>query len=200
MWADALPLPHHAEPGDGELMGQVARGDRDAFARLVDRHHGPLVAYLARLTGALDRGEDLAQEAFLRLYRAAPNYRDEGRLPAYLFRIATNLLRSEERHRRLRQRLAPAMTLFFATPSEPTVPQRLLADERQRALESALAALPVKLRAPLVLCEIDEYSIDAAAALLGCRPGTIKSRLFRARQRLREHLGPFSSTSGGTTP
>jgi len=95
---------------DAGLMAGVRAGDRAAFSRLVERHKDSVVSYLTRLTGDRDRAEDLAQESFLRLYRAAADasgisgvsgvsgasrYREQGFLRAYLFRIATNLVRSE---------------------------------------------------------------------------------------------------------
>src|SRR5436305_6881709 len=85
------------EPSDAELMARVRKGDREAFADLVDRHKDAVVSYVARLTADRDRAEDLAQETFLRLFRAAGEYTEQGYLRAFLFRIATNLVRSEER-------------------------------------------------------------------------------------------------------
>src|SRR5687768_13930292 len=88
------------QPTDSELMASVARGDREAFATLVERHKRAVTAYMGRLTGNRDRAEELAQETFVRLFQAAAGYRDQGRLVPYLFRIGTNLLRSEERRQR----------------------------------------------------------------------------------------------------
>src|SRR6185503_20704411 len=98
------------ESSDGELMGRVAQGDRQAFAAVVERHQRPLTAYLGRLCGSGDRAEELAQESFVRLFQAAGGYHDQGRLLPYLFRIGTNLLRSEERHRRRWRLLVPMVS------------------------------------------------------------------------------------------
>lgn len=196
---------------DAALMARVREGDRDAFAELIDRHKDPLVGYLARLTGSPDRAQDVAQEAFLRLYRAAGSYRERGQLTAFLYRIATNLVRSEARRERRWRRLAPQLGVSGrlgqlgrlgpfgpggrAGGGAPTHgveaadgPRRLLRRELQRRLADALAALPLELRAPLVLYEIEEWSQRDIARALGCREGTVKSRLFRARHRLREEL------------
>jgi RNA polymerase sigma-70 factor (ECF subfamily) len=197
---------------DAALMARVREGDRDAFADLVDRHKDPLVGYLARLTGSPDRAQDLAQETFLRLYRAAGSYRERGQLTAFLYRIATNLVRSEARRERRWRLLAPQLGVSgrlgqlgrigpfgsggpsagAAVPSHGIEAaggtRRLLQRELQRRLAGALAALPLELRAPLVLYEIEEWSQRDIARALGCREGTIKSRLFRARHRLREEL------------
>lgn len=205
---------------DAELMARVtAHGDREAFTRLVDRHKDSLVAYLARLTGCGEQAQDLAQESFLRLYRAAAQYKDRGYFRAYLFRIATNLVRSQERKAKRWRRLTAVVSP--ASPSAPTASGRdsgsqadetravgptpswwhggasrsaegrVLQKERQALLVQAIAALPMKYRTVLVLSEIEELPHREIATLLDCREGTVKSRLHRARQRLRERLEPY---------
>lgn len=191
----SVPIARHspetAEPDDAELMARVGRGDRAAFGRLVDRHKDGLVAYLARLTGSPDRAQDLAQEAFLRLLRSAGGYRERGHLVALLYRIATNLVRSEARRERRWRLLAPALAWPADEPAVPSGPRRLLQRELQDRLAAALARLPVALRAPLVLYEIEDWSQRDIARALGCREGTVKSRLHRARARLREDLAVY---------
>ena len=183
---------------DGELMARVRDGDGEAFAGLVERYGDDLVAYLGRLTGSPERAEDLAQEAFLRLYRAAPRYRDRGRLAAYLYRIATNLLRSEERRARRWRGLAPVLAAGSPDRAEPSAPRRVAGEELRRRLATALAGLPLALRAPLVLYEIEGWPQRQIARALGCREGTVKSRLHRARSRLRSELGPvWDEWNGG---
>lgn len=185
--------PRAVETGDdASLMARVARGDRGAFARLVERHGDGLVAYLARLTGSPERGEDLAQEAFLKLFRAAGRYRERGHFTAFLYRIATNLVRSEGRRERrwrlLLPELAPELGRSAERAEEPRGPRLVARRELQRRLARAVAALPLSLRAPLVLYEIEEWPQRDIARALGCRVGTVKSRLHRARARLREEL------------
>ena len=176
---------------DAQLMAGVKRGDRDAFGCLVERWKDPLVRYLARLTGQLDSAEDLAQEAFLRLYRSAAGYREQGRLAPYLFRIATNLLRSQERRRR-RWRLLEPLVRSASHDEEVAAGERhVLAGELQRQVQRHLAALPMHYRSALVLFEIEGWSQEAIAELLGCRPGTVKSRIHRARALLRDALEPY---------
>lgn len=200
----SVPIPRQppapAEPDDAILMARVARGDRDAFGALVDRHKDGLVAYLARLTGSADRAQDLAQEAFLRLYRSAAGYRERGHLTAFLYRIATNLVRSEARRERRWRLLAPELARPAREPEPPAGPRRLLQRELQDRLAAAVAALPLALRAPLVLYEIEDWSQRDIARALGCREGTVKSRLHRARARLREELAAYwDGWNGGMT-
>lgn len=190
----ARPHPDDAGPDDAQLMARVCRGDRDAFALLVDRHKDALVGYLARLTGSPDRAQDLAQEAFLRLLRASGSYgsyREQGHLAAFLYRIATNLVRSEARRERRWRVLVPELRRPAIEPAAPAGPQRLLQRELQGRLAEAVARLPLALRAPLVLYEIEEWSQRDIARALGCPEGTVKSRLHRARSRLREELAAY---------
>jgi RNA polymerase sigma-70 factor (ECF subfamily) len=179
------------QPTDGELMAQMAAGDRQAFATLVERHKGALVGYLARLAGSRERGEEIAQEAFVRLFQAAPTYREQGRLPPYLFRIATNLLRSEERRRRRWQLLAPLVANGNGHHQPAGGEAELLRDELQREVRRELARLPFRFRVPLLLFEVEEWSYADIAGLLGCREGTVKSRIHRGRDRLRQALQPY---------
>lgn len=184
-----------ATPTDAELMAATRDGCRRSFGVLVDRYKDPLVGYLTRLTGSPERAEDLAQEAFLRLYQNADGYDERGRLQGYLYTIAGNLLRSQERRRRVWNTLLP----FLAPPTtsngfhleEAAGERRVLQRELGRELARALAELPLHYRVPLVLYEIEEWSYDDIAEHVGCRPGTVKSRLHRARQRLQKALAPY---------
>ena len=179
------------ETSDGELMGRVAHGDRGAFAELVERHQRPLLAYLGRLCGSGDRAEELAQESFVRLFQAAGGYREEGRLLPYLFRIGTNLLRSEERRRRRWRLMLPLVAGTNGNHAPPLGEATVLRDELQQRVRRELGRLPFRFRVPLVLFEIEDWSYADIAELLGCRQGTVKSRIHRGRERLRQALAPY---------
>ncbi len=184
---------------DGELLTRSRARDADAFAELVDRHKDQIVNYLARLTGCRDRAEDIAQETFVRFYKQIHHYREEGTLCAYLFRIATNLVRSEERRKRRWQMLQPILTYsgFSAGDTGPASPQAdALASEEHRQVTQALASLDVLHRAPLVLREIEGLSYQQIATALGCNEGTVKSRLHRGRQLLKQQLTPYWNGGG----
>jgi len=177
-------------PSDAELMVRVREGDRQAFAELVDRHKDAVVSYLTRLSGDRDRAEDLGQETFLRLFRAAREYGEQGYLRAYLFRIATNLLRSEERRERRWRLLAPFLHPGRAH-DEPAAALRLLRREAHGQVTEAVANLPLRYRVPLVLHEIEGWTYQDIAQELGCREGTVKSRVHRGRKQLKEKLEPY---------
>jgi RNA polymerase sigma-70 factor (ECF subfamily) len=179
------------DSSDGELMGRVAHGDRQAFATLVERHQRPLTAYLGRLCGSGDRAEELAQESFVRLFQAAGGYRDEGRLLPYLFRIGTNLLRSDERRRRRWRLMLPLVVNGNGHHAAPLGEAAVLRGELQQRVRRELQRLPFSYRVPLVLFEIEDWSYADIAALLGCRHGTVKSRIHRGRERLRRALLPY---------
>ena len=179
------------EPTDSELMARVAAGDRAAFGALVERHKRALTAYLDRLAGSRERAEELAQEAFVRLFVAAPGYREEGKLLPFLFRIATNLLRSEERRRRRWLVLRPLVANGNGHHARNGGEEQLLRDELQRRVRRELAQLPLRFRVPLVLFEVEEWSYADIAGFLGCREGTVKSRIHRGRDRLRTALAPY---------
>ena len=178
------------EASDAELMARMGRGDPEALGELVDRHKDAMVNYLTRLTGSRDRGEEIAQEAFLRLFQAAPGYREEGRLAPYLFRIATNLVRSAERRER-RFRIVQGFLSSNGHAQAPAAQLSLLREEERRLLARALAELPLRYRVPLVLAAVEGWSYHEIATFLGCREGTVKSRVWRGRERLRARLGPY---------
>jgi RNA polymerase sigma-70 factor, ECF subfamily len=177
---------------DADLMQRVCAGDADAFGEVVARYGDRVVGYLARLTGSRARAEDLAQETFLRLYEKRHLYRERGQLAAFLYRMATRLLVSEQR--RLARR--DLFGRLFLTPTakqhdEPTQQDEVLADEAQRQVASALTALPLDWRVPLVLHLVEGLSYPEIAGVLGCREGTVKSRLSRGRAALRQRLSPY---------
>ena len=175
---------------DDALMQRVREGDDDAFGEIVDRYKDSLVNYLTHLVRSRDRAEEIAQDAFVRLYRHAANYREQDRLGPYLFRIATNLTVTEIRRAKRWTLLLPR--LHASTPqSTPPPDANLVTDEIQRHVNTALEQLPLKFRAPLVLFEIEEWSYEAIGAALNLPIGTVKSRISRARDLLRKQLAPW---------
>ncbi|HKI87259.1 MAG TPA: sigma-70 family RNA polymerase sigma factor [Thermoanaerobaculia bacterium] len=183
-----------SETSDDHLMRRLAAGEIEALGPLVERYKDPMTNYLTRLTGNKERGEELAQETFLRLLRAAPGYRSEGRFSALLYRIATNLARSEARSlRRFRlrfERFAGEMKgngyESFSGPEDT-----LLRQEARDCVSRALSTLPMRYRVPLTLYAIEGWSYLEIAGFLALREGTVKSRIARGRQRLRAALVPY---------
>jgi RNA polymerase sigma-70 factor (ECF subfamily) len=180
------------EHSDSDLMARTRRGDQRAFAEIVDSHKDALINYLTRLGGSRSRAEDLAQEAFLKLYQHADRYEENGKLRGYLYRIATNLAVSAHRKRQ-RQQVLTLLRLASDNGNgyRPTPQSQVLAEEAHQKLMEAITALPWRYRTPIVLYEIEGLSYEAIARILECREGTVKSRISRGRQRLRTRLGPY---------
>ena len=160
----------------------------DQFDRFVERHQHSLINYLTHLTYSRERAEEIAQDAFVRFYKSSSKCSDdERRLAPYLFRIATNLLISQIRREQRWRRILPLL-MAQQPPSAPASDRPLITEEIQRKVAAALEQLPLKLRAPLVLFEIEEWSYETIARALGCRIGTVKSRISRARKLMRAEL------------
>jgi RNA polymerase sigma-70 factor, ECF subfamily len=179
----------HAETDD-HLMTRVREGDDDAFAEIVDRYKDSLTNYLTHLVRSRERAEEVAQDAFVRLYRNAEKYKEQERLGPYLFRIATNLVVTEMRRQKRWSLLLPRLHASLHQ-SAPAADTSLMTDEIQRQVTSALERLPIKYRAPLVLFEIEEWSYEEIGRALELPSGTVKSRISRARELLRKHLAPW---------
>jgi RNA polymerase sigma-70 factor (ECF subfamily) len=175
---------------DDVLMQRVQGGDADAFGGIVDRYKDSLVNYLTHLVRSRDRAEEIAQDAFVRLYRNASKYQQQERLGPYLFRIATNLVVTEVRRQKRWSLLLPRLHAS-TRQSAPSPDKHLFTSEIQRQVSAAIDRLPVNFRAPLVLFEIEEWSYEEIATALDIRSGTVKSRISRARELLRRHLAPW---------
>jgi RNA polymerase sigma-70 factor (ECF subfamily) len=179
---------------DSELYQRTRHGDRAAFGELVERHKDGLVNYLTRLCGSPELAEDLAQESFLRLYERGGRYSEQGKLQAYLFRIGTNLFRSQMRREQRWRRLGQ---LFFSTNGNHSHPprqqERILRHELGHQLAAALLEIPLRYRAPLVLAFVEGWSHRQIAELMRCQEGTVKSRIHRGRRLLRAQLEDYSN-------
>jgi RNA polymerase sigma-70 factor (ECF subfamily) len=140
-----------------------------------------------------DRSEELAQDVFLKLYCHRGRYQERGQFLPYLYRIATNLARSEERKRRRRELLFHAFATNGNGHREPVAsPQtELLQSELSARVAEAIESLPLRYRSPLLLREIEGWSYRDIAAALECREGTVKSRVHRGREQLRRSLEEY---------
>jgi len=181
-----------------QLLAAARAGDEDAFAELVRRYRNQITSYIYRMTNDYDGAVDLAQETFLRVYRAASRYQTTHAFSTYIYRIATNLAISELRKRK-RRRLVSLTGLLtsgegdevrdFDAPDERPLPDANLVDpEQRRVVKKAISTLPEKYRAPLVLRDVEGKSYDEIAAILQTSEGTVKSRINRARNFLRDKM------------
>jgi RNA polymerase sigma-70 factor, ECF subfamily len=187
---------------DHGLLEAARTGDEAAFAELVRRYRNQITNYVYRMTNDYDLAVDLAQETFMRVYRAADRYQTGYAFSTYIYRIATNLAISELR-RRKRRRLVSLSGFFQDREREgemleldpadvrPLQDVTLVSEERRAAVARAIATLPDKYRAPLVLRDIEERSYEEIAGILELSEGTVKSRISRARSFLRDKLQSY---------
>jgi RNA polymerase sigma-70 factor (ECF subfamily) len=186
---------------DVALMLGVQAGDQAAFQELFRKFSPRLLKYARRLVGSDARAEEVTQDVFVQVFRFRHRYRPESRFATWLFTIATNLclndLRRPERQLRVdlwdergdeERREGPALPDPDAVSPEDGAAGRELA----RALERAIAALPEKQRAAILLSRMDGLGYQDVAVALGCTEGAVKALVFRAtqtlKQRLRDHL------------
>jgi len=164
---------------------RVLAGDISAFEGIVRRWQGPLINLAYRFCRDRGRAEEMAQEAFLRAYRALAQWRKDAVFSTWLFALATNLYRSELRR-------IPALTVSLDDIAEP--PDARASDggledqDRDLAVRRAVGALPAKYREALILFYFHDMDITTAARSLGLPEGTVKARLFRGREILRSKL------------
>ena len=188
------PMPDHA------LLEEAHAGDEEAFAELVKRYRNQITSYIYRLTNDYEEAVDLAQETFVRVYRAAGRYQNTYAFSTYIYRIATNLAISELRKRK-RRRLVSLTGLLsvngkeandFQPPDGRPLQDVTLADsEIQTAIKRTISTLPERYRAPLVLRDVEEKSYEEIAAILRTSVGTVKSRISRARNFLRHKMRAY---------
>lgn len=188
--------------GDHQLMEATRGGDEMAFYELVRRYRAPITNYVNRMLNDYDLAVDLAQETFVRIYTNAHRYRADHSFSTYIYRIATNLAISELR-RRKRWRLVSLVSYFaprdgadegndLELPDDRALPDEgVLEDERRQMVRRAVAALPEKYRAALVLRDIEGHEYESIAKILNLPLGTVKSRINRARNLLREKLRAY---------
>ena len=168
---------------------RVLAGDISAFEGIVRRWQGPLINLAYRFCRDRSRAEEMAQEAFLRSYRALAQWRRDAVFSTWLFALATNLYRSE-----LRRIPARVLSLTVSLEDVPEPRDARASDggledrDRDLAVRRAVAALPAKYREALILFYFHEMDVTTAARSLGLPEGTVKARLFRGREILRSKL------------
>ena len=165
-----------------ELMLRVKGGDRTAFEELFHLYQKPLANHLFRLSSNRALSEDLIQEVFLRIWKAAPRYEPTAKVSTYIFRIAHNLFLNEVAQRRERT----IKTLEAEVHSDPG--SDMNRREIQSAVLKAIADLPEGERECLLLSEYNGFKYAEISEILGIPVGTVKSRMFSATQRLKESL------------
>ena len=177
-------------------MQRLAAGLDAALNPLMERHATPVFQFLCRRLGNEDDANDLAQETFVRVFRARASFRTNEKFSTWLYTIAANLARNHFRWRSRHPNVpleaespGTEQTLGNTIPAgDPTPHEQASAAERAAAVRAAVNKLPEDLCEAIVLCEWEEHCVAEAAAILKTTPKAVESRLYRARQLLRERL------------
>jgi RNA polymerase sigma-70 factor (ECF subfamily) len=177
-------------------MERLIAGHDAALNNLMERHAASVFHFLCRMVGNEDDANDLAQETFVRVFKSRDSFRTSERFSAWLFTIAANLARNHFRWRGRHPNISleaergkSGQTLGGTLPAnDPAPDEQALAEERASTVRTAVGKLPEDLREAIVLCELEDCSIAEAATMLETTPKAVESRLYRARQILRERL------------
>ncbi len=185
------------QPTDEQLVAAVLEGDRERFGDLIERYQGRLVNYLFRLLRSADDAHDMAQEVFVKVYQVLDRYDPQYRFSTWLFRVAQNAAIDQIRRRRLKlvslqQEDAEGESRDWELPSPDRGPYGELRNrERGGAIQEAIDALPWEYRELILLRHMGELPYEEIARLKEMPLGTVKNKLFRGRQMLKEKLRDF---------
>jgi len=183
---------------DTELMLRVKEGDEEAFRQIVKRYQKPILDLVFRYVGNQEDAEEVAQDVFIRLYRAAHTYEPKAKLSTYLYRIAVNLSLNRIRDRKWKR----FVSLEFlrrggekdAMSSGIRAPDSLLEQkEKQQAVREAVDSLPPNQKTAVILKRFQELSYGEIAEVMDCSVSAVESRLHRAKQALQKKLRPLVS-------
>ena len=180
-----MTRPQGSHTEDEWLVVRCQLGERPAFDELIDRWHGPLSQYVRRLAPDDDSAREIVQDVWVRVLRGIGKLRDSGKLRPWLFGIARRTLMD-----RLRDRYAEPSGVDIDSAEIPADQDPVAFDleEEVQAMERQLALLPRKEQETLTLFYLRELSLEQVAEVLDIPAGTVKSRLFRARQMLRRRM------------
>lgn len=180
-------------------MARLCSGYDTALNDLMERHAAHVFHFLCRMLGSEDDANDLAQETFVRVFRSRDSFRADAKFSTWLFTIAANLARSQLRWRGHRPNVSldaesetTGQSLGESLPSDAQTPEgEMTVRERAAAVRHAVAQLPDDMREAIVLCELEDKAVAEAAAILETTPKAVESRLYRARQLLRQRLAKW---------
>ena len=187
--------------GDELLLRRACKGDVQAFEELMQSHESRIYAIALRMMGNREDAQDCAQEAMVRIYRAMGSFKGQSALATWIYRITMNTCLDELRRRKARKVTSLDSlvdTGWSPTDTGDTPEEHGLRVEKQNALNQAIQSLLDDMRAAIILRDVKGYSYDEIASILDANVGTIKSRISRGREKLREILSKQSELFGRT--
>jgi RNA polymerase sigma-70 factor (ECF subfamily) len=218
-WVQALPLGHrwnqvkttaqaavklegsHVDE-DVDLMLRLKAGDAEAFNRLMDKYQRTVVNLVYRFTGEATQAEDLAQEVFLRVYRAAPRYEPKAKFFTYLYQITLNLCRNEREKNQRRRTVSLDSSLKDSRPGwdvpdpEPSAEGQLQRQETAAQVQEAISSLSEDQKELLILQRFQNLGYEELAQMTRQTVSAVKAKLHRARQALKKRLQPILAERG----
>ena len=184
------------QASDGKLVKRVQKGDKGAFDLLVLKYQHKIVNLVMRYVRDPELALDIAQEAFIKAYRALPRFRGDSAFYTWMYRIAVNTAKN---HLAAQRRRPMDVELDLQDPEQYDLHARLketdtpegvtLTNELKETVERAIAALPEDLRTAIILRELEGMSYEEIAQTMECPVGTVRSRIFRARDAIGKKVG-----------
>lgn len=188
---------------DAALMLRVKQGDTEAFGALVDKYKQPIINFAYRMLRDETEAEDLAQAAFVQVYKSAARYEVNSKFTTWLYTITRNLCLNEIRRRSRhpadsmdapRPELEDQSPVQFEDKKSPSPPDSVLHGELEEKIEQALADLPENQRTAILLCRQEDVSYEEIGKVLGCSVSAVKSLIFRGRETLKTRLKTYLAT------
>ncbi len=196
-------MRERVEPGkrinaDSELVDQVRHGDKQAFDLLVQKYQFKILKLVNRYVNDPSEAMDVAQESFIKAYRALDKFRGDSAFYTWLYRIAINTAKNHvvSQSRRIIETDVETVdmeqTLTKANLKDYSAPEKiLLDDEIEHAVYEVIAHLPKELRTAITLRELEGMSYEEIAGIMACPVGTVRSRIFRAREAIERRIKPL---------
>ncbi len=185
-----------SQSSDKKLVKRVQKGDKGAFDLLVLKYQHKIVNLVMRYVRDPELAQDITQEAFIKAYRALPRFRGDSAFYTWMYRIAVNTAKN---HLAAQRRRPMDIELDLQDPDQYDLHARLretdtpegvtLSDELKESVEAAIAALPDDLRTAIILRELEGMSYEEIAQTMECPVGTVRSRIFRARDAISKRVG-----------
>ena len=188
----------NAQDTDQQLVARVQKGDKRAFDLLVLKYQHKIFAIISRFIKDPVEVQDVAQEAFIKAYRAMGNFRGDSAFYTWIYRIAINTAKN---HLVSRGRRPPSSDVeiedaeIYTTGDQlkdvASPEQNIARDQLQVEVQKAIMGLPEDLRTAVTLREVEGFSYEDIAEVMGCPVGTVRSRIFRAREAIDQHIAPL---------